>query len=213
MTAENSSNANAGNAAPSADGNNVSTCGCGCNCGCGENASVPPASPAAAQPNPMTPDFTEKKELERFLNRGHQTHSTIMLLTFFGVLLFLAAMLYFDTFDYFKSESKGEWVPYTEEILKFDLKNQAQKEYHTFLPRQTAKGACTPAWPQTMYRKIRFDIYLIGGLVFLLGLIAAKIEGAKAHRRELLVLRALLRESEKQRLVIIDLEKKLKAKN
>lgn len=175
---------------------------------------APQANGAAPAPDPLVPGYTEKQELDRFLTRGHQTHSTIMLLTFLGVMLFLGAMLYWRAFDYSR-DAAGKWTPFVARaagapaILDFSLKNQIRKDQAAYQVRPGAAPR-VPTWPRAMYDKLRFDIYLIGGVVFLLALIAVKIEGSKAHRRELLVLRALLRESEKQRLTIAELEKKLK---
>jgi len=169
----------------------------------------PADNPQVPQVDSLTPGAVEKRELENFLNRGYRTHTVIYLLSFVGLLLFLAAMLYWNTFDYFKDPHSGEWRPYVGEILRFDLKNQAGRDYTTFQPRANVKGPRPAHWPVKMYAKVRFDIYLISGVVLLLALIAIKIEGAKAHRRELLILRALLRENEKLRLHLKEMENTL----
>lgn len=147
----------------------------------------------------LTPVYAEKMELESFLRHGYRTGTRIMLLTLLGLGLFLAAMLYWQEFDYFPNANNGEWMPYASEILPYELRHQTEREWATYAPRPQVLTPTVEKWPLQLYKKLRFDIYVIAGLVFLLGFIVAKIENAKAHRRELLILRALLREIEKNR--------------
>ena len=161
-------------------------------------SAVPPAD------DPLVPSALEKRELERFLNGGHRTHTTIFLWSFLGIAVFLGAMLYWNTFDYIRDPNTEQWQPFND-TLGFALKNQVSRDYSAV---QRGKSPSTPRWPLTLYHKARFDTYLIGGVALLLALIIAKIEGAKAHRRELLIFRALLRENEKLRLRVQELSKK-----
>lgn len=143
----------------------------------------------------LTPSSAEERELAKFIDSGHNSSTTISLLTVLGLIVLLATMLYWDKFDVHPDH--GEFVSYKEITLPAMIDNQARKDSLSIKEDQIIEA---PYWPLEMYRKLRFDIYLIGGMIFLLCIILTRIETAKNRRNDLLAFRALAREIEKIRI-------------
>lgn len=199
------------------EGHNQS-CGCGC---CAEpadgSAAGAPAGVGAAPADAtrkqdiLTPTPAEARELERFIDAGHRSSSTVTLLSVFGILVLLAGLLYWDKADLYpyQTAAQRQWQPFGKEVLPTLLKTQHTKETGAYrLQPGVDTPPAEPVWPLVMYGKLRADLFIVAGLTLLLCWVLVRIERSKGRRNDLLAFRALAREVEKLRLRIRDLEKK-----
>lgn len=184
---------------------------------------VPP--PTATPPTPSTPSSegtsaaspaplreekdilqtppVEAEEIEEFIQKGSNAHNTVGILTLVGVLILIGALLYFERLDVIRHQRA--WVDYPA-LLQEQIENQVRKDQATYVVRR-GQGSQTPIWPLQLYRKLRFDLYLVAGFALLLALVFIHIEKAKLQRNDLLLYRSLAREIEKLRLRLKELEK------
>lgn len=159
----------------------------------------------------LIPSAEEARELERFIDSGHRSSHTITLLTLLGMVVLLAGLLYWDKLDLYpyQGAASRQWQPFGEKILPALVKNQHIKEVKSYRLQPGVENAPeTPYWPETMYGKLRMDLYIIAAMVLVLCWVLLRIERARGRRNDLLAFRALAREIEKLRLRIHDLESK-----
>lgn len=202
-----------------------SGCGCGCGGQAGGNAPAEggvveagtAGSGAGGQPEKgrrgdiLTPSTEETRELEKFIDAGHRSSSTITLLSIAGVLLVLVGLLYWDKLDIYPYQdvSGRQWQSFGGKVLPTLLRNQHVKEVNSYrLQPNVVTPPEEPFWPRTVYFKLRTDIFLVAGLLLILCWVMLRIERAKGRRNDLLAFRALAREIEKLRLRIRELEGK-----
>lgn len=155
----------------------------------------------------LTPTPEEERELARFVDGGHRSGRTMMVLGFFGIFVFLVALLYWDRLDLSPQPGTGEWQAFGTETLPGLVRTQHLKETKTYrLQPGLENPPPEPIWPEIMYNKLRADIYIIGGMMLVLCWVLVRMERARARRSDLLAFRALAREIEKLRLRIRELE-------
>ncbi len=196
--------------------------GCKCSCGCADATPSPagtngtPGAEVAGGDNGgrkqdiLTPSPAEARELERFIDTGHRSPHTVTLLSFLGIVILLAGLLYWDKLDLYpyQAATERQWQPFGGEVLPMLVKTQHLKEAKAYRLQPGVETAPPdPYWPAVMYGKLRADIFIVAGLALLLGWVMLRIERAKARRNDLLAFRALAREIEKLRLRIRELEK------
>lgn len=151
----------------------------------------------------------EQAEIEHFIAKGHGAHSTVFLLSLAGILLVFLGAMYWNHFDFYRDGD--EYVRFGQTMLPALIENQNTRDWNAYQPRAGVRAKPTaPSWPVVLYRKIRFDSYLIAGLAFLLALVMIHIEKAKMRRNDLLIFRAMAREIEKLRMRLRQLEKEKK---
>lgn len=155
----------------------------------------------------LTASPAEARELEQFIDSGHRSPHTLLLLSVIGVILLFCGLLYWDKMDIYPE--KGGWRQFGRESLPIMVENQAKREWRAYrLQPGVETPPDSPQWPVELYFKLRMDIYIIAGLVLLLCWVLMRIERAKSRRNDLLAFRALAREIEKLRLRVRELEEK-----
>ncbi len=164
-------------------------------------AAAPEAAPASERKDILKTPPVEAKEMGALISRGLTAHSVVGFLTFVGIALLIAGLLYFR-FDRLPGERRFGGK---DGVLDQWVRNQVDMDQRTYkrVPTETVQ---IPGWPLMFYRKLRNDIFLLAALVLLLALVFLYIEKAKMRRNDVLVYRALAREIEKLRLRIKRME-------
>lgn len=169
------------------------------------SAAASDADARAKKQDILTPSPSEARELERFIDSGHNSSGTIAGFTFLGILFLFCGLLYWDKLDLYQYNEK--WMLFGSETLPFLVENQARQERNAYrLQPGVENPPATPAWPQLIYKKMRMDMYVLAGLCILICWVLLRIERAKSRRNDLLAFRALAREVEKLRLRVRELE-------
>ncbi len=156
----------------------------------------------------------EEAELQRLINSGHSAYSRITIMTIIGVILLFAGLMYWDKLDYYPVGENSKWEKFGAQYLPSLIENANNRQASAYvLKPNVASAPAAPEWPEALYGKLRFDIYIISGLVFLLCLIHMRVESAKGQRNDLLLFRTMAREIEKLKERINKIENENSEKN
>lgn len=140
----------------------------------------------------------EAAEMDALLNAGLQAHNRIGFLTFIGVILIIAGVLFWRTDRITGDRAYAD-------ILDQAVRTQADKDYRAY---RMGEDAYAPKWPIEMYQNLREQIFGIAALTLALAFVFLFIERARMRRSDVLVYRAMAREIEKLRLRVKQLEGK-----